>query len=89
MTTRVRRDWKVTSGYRNLLRVGWALITAAIYFAAAAAVFDSIAAWWIVVGLALGVMLLAGALPEPIPRDLIVGSRNWVGPQHEDVSGSG
>ena len=78
MTSRAQTDWKVTTGYRNLLRIGWAAIFVAIYFAAAAAVLDSTGAWWIVAGLALGVMALAGALPEPVPRDLITGSRNWL-----------
>ena len=78
MTTRVQRDWKVTMGYRILLRIGWAAIAVAIYFAAAAAVLDSIGVWWIVAGLASSVMLLMSLLPEPVPRDLIIGPRNWV-----------
>ena len=78
MTARVQRDWKVTMGYRILLRIGWAAIAVAIYFAAAAAVLDSIGVWWIVAGLASSVMLLMSLLPEPVPRDLIIGPRNWV-----------
>ena len=65
-------------GYRILLRIGWAAIAVAIYFAAAAAVLDSIGVWWIVAGLASSVMLLMSLLPEPVPRDLIIGPRNWV-----------
>ncbi len=80
MTTRVQRDWKVTTSYWILLRIGWAAIVVAIYFATAAAVLDSMGVWWIVAGLALGVMLLMAALPEPVPRDLITGSKNWVDP---------
>lgn len=78
MTTRVQRDWKVTMSYRILLRIGWAVIAVAIYFAAAAAVLDSIGVWWMVAGLALGVMLLMSMLPEPVPQDLIIGPRNRV-----------
>jgi len=76
MTTQVQRDWKVTVSYRNLLRIGWAAISVAIYLAAAAAVLDSISVWWIVVGLAIAVLLLMSVLPEPIPRDFITGTRN-------------
>jgi hypothetical protein len=79
MTTRVQTDWKVTTGYRILLRIGWAAIARAIYCATAAAVLDSMGVWMLVAGLALGVMLLVGVLPEPVPRDLIIGRRNWVG----------
>lgn len=85
MTSRVQRDWKVTTSYRNLLRVGWAAIAVAIYFATAAALLDSIRVWWIVFGLALSVMLLMSLLPEPVPRDLITGSPTWVGPRHEQA----
>ncbi len=80
MTTGVQHDWKVTTGYRILLRIGWAVIAVAVYFATAAAVLDSIAVWWIVAGLALAVMTLTAVLPEPVPRDLIIGPRNWVDP---------
>lgn len=80
MTTRVQRDWKVTTGYRILVNIGWATIVMAVYFATAAAVLDSVGVWWIVVGLAVGVMLLSSVLPEPVPRDLITGTNNWVGP---------
>ena len=74
MTTQVQRDWKVTAGYRNLLRIGWAIILVAIYFATAAAVLDSMSVWWIVAGLAVAVLLLMSVLPEPLPRDFITGS---------------
>jgi len=74
MTTQVQRDWKVTVSYRNLVRIGWAIIFVAIYFAAAAAVLDSMSVWWIVVGLAVAVLLLVSVLPEPLPSDFITGS---------------
>jgi hypothetical protein len=74
MTTEVQRDWKVTASYRNLLRIGWAVIFVAIYFAAAAAVLDSMSVWWIVVGLAVAALLLVSVLPEPVPIDFITGN---------------
>lgn len=80
MTTRVHRDWKVTTGYRNLVRLGWGAIALAVYLAGAAAVLDSARVWWMVAGLALSVMLLSALLPEPIPRDQIVERRTHVEP---------
>jgi len=62
------------------LRIGWAVIAVAIYFASAAAMLDSMGVWMVVAGLAIAVMLLVGVLPEPVPRDLIIGRRNWVDP---------
>ena len=80
MTTAAQRDWKVTTSYRILLRIGWAIILVAIYFAATATGLDSMGVWWMVAGLAFGVMMLMAILPEPVPRDLITGPRNWIGP---------
>lgn len=80
MTARAHRDWKVTTSYRVLLKIGWAVIAMAVYFATAAAVLDAMAVWWIVAGLAAGVMLLMAALPEPVPRDLITGPHTMVDP---------
>jgi len=80
MTTRVLPDWKVTTGYRIMLRIGWAAISMAIYLGGAAALLDSMRVWWIVVGLALAVMLLVSVLPEPVPHDLLTGPRNRVDP---------
>jgi hypothetical protein len=82
MTTRVQRDWKVTTGYRMLLRVGWGVIVLAVYLAGAAAVLDSSTVWWIVAALAIGAMAVSAALPEPVPRDEITGRRTWVDPLH-------
>ena len=78
MATGAQRDWKVTTSYRILVRIGWATIAVAVYFATAAAVLDSIGVWWIVAGLSIGVMLLMAILPEPVPREMIVGPRNWI-----------
>lgn len=79
MVTRVQRDWKVTTGYRNLLRLGWGVTLLATYLGAAAAVLDSAGVWWIVAGLALGTILLAALLPEPVPRDQIIEKRTRMG----------
>ena len=80
MTTRVQRDWKVTTGYRNLVRLGWGVILLALYLATAAAVLDSSSVWWIVAALATGAILLTSLLPEPVPRDQLVERRTWVDP---------
>lgn len=82
MTTRVQRDWKVTTGYRVLLRVGWGVMGLAVYFAAAAAVLDSSGVWWAVAALAVGALLLVSVLPEPVPRDHLVARRNTIDPRH-------
>ena len=68
----------MTTDHRILLKIGWALIFAAVYFASAAVLLDSVRGWWIVAGLSLGVMLLMSALPEPVPRYLIIRPRNWL-----------
>ena len=78
MTTRVQRDWKVTAGYRIVLRLGWAVMVFAVYLAGAAAVLDSSSVWWVVAGLAIGALGLVAILPEPVPRDQLVGRRNSV-----------
>jgi hypothetical protein len=81
MTTRVQRDWKVTTGYRVLLRVGWGVMGLAVYFAAAAAVLDSTSVWWAVAALAAGALGLVSNLPEPVPRDQLVERRSAVDPR--------
>ena len=78
MTTRVQRDWKVTAGYRIVLRLGWAVMVFAVYLAGAAAVLDSSSVWWMVAGLATGALGLVAVLPEPVPRDQLVGRRTSV-----------
>ena len=80
MTTRVQRDWKVTTGYRVLLRAGWAVMVLALYLTGAAAVLDSARVWWMVVGLAVGALALVAILPEPVPRDQLVARRTRVDP---------
>jgi hypothetical protein len=78
MTTQAARDWKVSTSYRILMRIGWATIAVAVYFATAAAILDSVGVWWIVAGLAVGVMLLAAVLPEPVPQDYLNGAHTRV-----------
>jgi hypothetical protein len=81
MTTRVQPDWKVTTGYRVLLHVGWIIISSAVSLVAAAAVFDLSGTWWMVAGLAAGVLGLVTMLPEPVPRDQLVARRNRIDPR--------
>lgn len=80
MTTHSTRvpDWKITTGYRILVKIGWAGMALAIYFGAAASILDASAIWWIVAGLAVSVILTSLLLPEPVPRDMIVGHRNHI-----------
>jgi len=84
MTARASQDWKVSTAYRILVRIGWAALAVAVYFAAAAAILDSVGVWWMVAGVALAVMLLTAALPEPVPRDYLVSGRTMVDPLQRD-----
>ena len=79
MTTQTHTpDWKVTAGYRVLIRVGWVAIILAVYLAALALIFGSSRAWWMVVALAASAVLAGLLLPEPVPRDMLNGSRTMV-----------
>ena len=80
MTTHSTRvpDWKITTGYRVLVKIGWGVIVLAVYFAAAASILHATVIWWIVAGLAVVVILTSLLLPEPLPRDMITGSRNHI-----------
>lgn len=78
MTTRVQRDWKVTTGYRVLLRVAWGVMGLAVYFTVAAAMLDSASVWWMVAALAAGALWLVSILPEPVPRDHLVERRTAI-----------
>ena len=64
--------------HRLLMRVGWAGIALAVYFATAAALLDSVRAWWAVVAVAVIVLIVAALIPEPVPHDLIVDGRRRV-----------
>ena len=75
---RVPRDWKVTAGYRVLIKVGWIAVGFALYGAAVAVVVGIEEAWWMAAGMA-GFALLVGVLmPAPVPRELITGGRNQI-----------
>ncbi len=80
MTTHVTRvpDWKITTGYRVLVKIGWGVISLAVYFAGAASILDAAVIWWIVAGLAIIVILTTLLLPEPIPRDMITGGSHRI-----------
>ena len=80
-TTRVA-DWKITTGYRVLVKIGWGAIFLAVYLGAAASILDATAIWWIVVGLAVAVIVTSLLLPEPVPRDMITGHRNHIDTRH-------
>ena len=79
MTTHVTRvpDWKITTGYRVLVKIGWGVIVLAVYFAGAASILGAVI-WWIVAGLAIIVILTTLLLPEPIPRDMITGGTHHI-----------
>ena len=65
-------DWKVTIGYRMLLRLGWGVFALAIYGAIVALVVGAPGAWWMSAGLALLALLVVALLPEPVPAGMIV-----------------
>ena len=80
MTTQSTRlpDWKVTTGYRVLVKIGWGIVILATYLAGAASILDAIAVWWMVVVLALVAILTVLLLPEPVPREMITGPKNHI-----------
>jgi predicted cobalt transporter CbtA len=77
------RDWKITTGYRVLVQVGWGVIALAVFFGAAASWFDTVAIWWLVAGLAVVVILTSLLLPEPVPRDMITGGPHRIDSRHQ------
>ena len=78
MATRAAPDWKVSTSYRILVKIGWAIIAVAVYFATAAAILDSVSVWWMVAGLAIGGLVVSALLPEPVPDDYLNSSRTEV-----------
>ena len=74
------RDWKVTTGYRVLIKVGWAAMVVALYGAAVAVVVGMPGAWWIAAGMAAVALLVGAFIPAPVPRELITGGRNHIDP---------
>jgi len=71
-------DWKVTTGYRVLVKIGWGVTALAVYLAAAASILGAVRVWWIVAGLAVTAILVGLLLPEPVPREMITGHRNHI-----------
>ena len=78
MTTAAHRDWKVTPGYRTLVRLGWALVALAVYLAGAAAILDAVVIWWAVAGLAAVAVLTGLMLPEPVPSSMLNTAKSHV-----------
>jgi hypothetical protein len=76
-------DWKVTTAHRVLTVTGWAAALLALSGTVTAAVAGIEQAWWGSAGMAAVALILAILVPEPVPRDLITGSRN-----HIDTSGT-
>jgi len=78
-------DWKVTTGYRILLRVAWVLAVSSILLAVVAALDGLAIGWWAAAGLAALALLLGAMLPEPLPAEMITGNHNHIdvrSPQH-------
>jgi hypothetical protein len=73
-------DWKVTIGYRILVKIGWGVTALAVYLGVAASLLDAVRVWWVVAGLALFAILVGVLLPEPVPREMITGHRNHIDP---------
>lgn len=77
-------DWKVTTGYRVLITVGWAAAALALYTATVAVVIGMSNAWWAAAGFAALALLAGVMMPAPVPRDLITGSRNRIDSRRDD-----
>ncbi len=73
-------DWKVTTGYRILVKVGWGMTVLAVYLGVAAFVAGVAQVWWVVAALAVATILMGAMLPEPVPREMITGHRTRVDP---------
>lgn len=75
---RIPRDWKVTTGHRVLIKVGWIAVGFALYGAAVAVVVGVEEAWWMAAGMAGFALLVGVMMPAPVPRELITGGRNYI-----------
>ncbi|MCB2223306.1 MAG: hypothetical protein KQH83_03935 [Actinobacteria bacterium] len=71
-------DWKLTTAHRVLTKVAWAAVVVALYGAAVAVLVGMEQGWWAAVGGASFALLVGALLPEPVPRDLLVGARNHI-----------
>jgi len=74
-------DWKVTTGYRLLLQVGWGLLALAAFGAVVALVVGAPGAWWMSAGVAVVALLLVAFLPEPVPAEMLTGRRTHIDTQ--------
>jgi hypothetical protein len=72
------RDWKVTTGHRVMIKIGWAIAALAAYVAIAAAVVGLYRAWWVAAALAALALLIGALAPAPVPTELITGARNRI-----------
>ena len=72
------RDWKVTTGYRILIKVGWTAMILALYGTAVALVVGMRGAWWMAAGMAALALLVGIMIPAPVPREWITGGRNHI-----------
>ena len=82
MTTESTRlpDWKTTPAYRILVAGCWGVIALAVFLGAVGSMFDATGVWWTVAGLALLVIVTSLLLPEPVPHDMLIESRKYLGP---------
>jgi len=71
-------DWKVTTGYRLLLRAGWGALALAVYGVVLALALGAPEAWWMAAGLASLALLVVMILPEPVPAEMITGGKNRI-----------
>lgn len=75
-------DWKVTAGYRMLLRVGWGVFALALHGVVVALVVGAAGAWWMAAGLALLTLVVVALLPEPVPAGMLVGRYTRIEAEH-------
>jgi hypothetical protein len=71
-------DWKVTTGYRVLIKVGWTAVALALYGAVVAVVVGLDQGWWAAAGAAAFALLVGALMPAPVPRELITGGHNHI-----------
>jgi hypothetical protein len=72
------RDWKVSRLYRFLVIVGWGVAALSVYFAVLAVIFGLPELWGTSAVLSAAVVGLGAVLPEPVPRDMLIGGSTRV-----------
>ena len=75
-------DWKVTTGYRVMLALGWSAFILAVYLAVVAAVLGFPTVWWIAGGFAVLALGTSAFLPEPVGSEIVTGGRNHIDGKH-------